>query len=210
MSTLFIIPHSVPVKNGCIFSHVTQSLTKLLSRVVAPDEVDYENMKYKKKAATSKLHKFTFGITSDPITQFACAFSSLIHDLDHPGVPNAILVSEETEIAKHYRNKSVAEQNSVDLAWNLLMEPRFKDLRRCIYRNQSELDRFRQLVVNSVMATDIVDTELGQLRKTRWERAFNKDPDAELDEKATDEVNRKATIVIEHLIQAADVAHTMQ
>jgi hypothetical protein len=60
-------------------SHVTQSLTKLLSRVVAPDEVDYENMTYKKKAATSKLHKFTFGITSDPITQFACAFSALIH-----------------------------------------------------------------------------------------------------------------------------------
>jgi hypothetical protein len=52
-------------------SHVTMSLTKLLSRVVAPDEVDYEHMKYKKKVATAKLHKFTFGITSDPITQFA-------------------------------------------------------------------------------------------------------------------------------------------
>jgi hypothetical protein len=47
------------------------SLTKLLSRVVAPDEVDYETMTYKKKVATAKLHKFTFGITSDPLTQFA-------------------------------------------------------------------------------------------------------------------------------------------
>lgn len=44
-------------------SHVTQSLTKLLSRVVTENEIDYENLRYKKKAGTSKLHKFTFGIT---------------------------------------------------------------------------------------------------------------------------------------------------
>jgi class 3 adenylate cyclase len=191
-------------------SHVTQSLTKLLSRVVTADEIDYDSMRYKKKAATSKLHKFTYGITSDPITQFACAFSAIIHDLDHPGVPNAVLVKEETRIAQLYRNQSVAEQNSVDLAWGLLMEPRFKDLRHCIYTTQAELDRFRQLVVNSVMATDIVDKELGALRKKRWETAFNKEATSELEEKERDEVNRKATIVIEHLIQAADVAHTMQ
>jgi hypothetical protein len=191
-------------------SHVTQSLTKLLSRVVTAEEIDYESMTYKKKAATSKLHKFTFGITSDPLTQFACAFSSIIHDLDHPGVPNAVLVKEDAEVAKLYRNKSVAEQNSVDLAWSLLMQPRFKELRQCIYTTQQELERFRQLVVNVVMATDIVDKELGALRKKRWEKAFNKSADVEVDERATDDVNRKATIVIEHLIQAADVAHTMQ
>eukprot|EP00934_Nitzschia_sp_Nitz4_P006074 Nitzschia sp. Nitz4//scaffold50_size126154//2557//6191//NITZ4_003666-RA/size126154-augustus-gene-0.111-mRNA-1//1//CDS//3329553641//6064//frame0 len=191
-------------------SHVTQSLTKLLSRVVAPNEVDYENMTYKRKAATRKLHKFTFGITSDPITQFACAFSALIHDMDHPGVPNAVLVKEGTEIAKQYRDKSVAEQNSVDLAWSLLMQQRFSDLRKYIYKNQSELVRFRQLVVNSVMATDIVDKELGQLRKNRWERAFSKVSEDESHHHLTEDVNRKATIVIEHLIQAADVAHTMQ
>jgi hypothetical protein len=70
---------------------------------------------------------------------------------------------------------------------------------------EEELRRFRQLVVNTVMATDIVDKELQALRKTRWETAFSKTkmPD-ELD------MNRKATIVIEHLIQASDVSHTMQ
>jgi hypothetical protein len=178
-------------------SHVTQSLTKLLSRVVTEDEIDYDNLRYKKKAGTSKLHKFTFGITSDPITQFACALSAIIHDLDHPGVPNAVLVNEGTRIATMYKNKSVAEQNSVDLAWSLLMEPRFKDLRGCIYKSQNELDRFRQLVVNSVMATDIVDKELGALRKKRWETAFNKEGNEYGGEEAREEVNRKATIVIE-------------
>jgi class 3 adenylate cyclase len=188
-------------------SHVTQSLTKLLSRVVATDAIDYDDMVYKKVEA-SALHKFTFGITSDPLTQFACTFSALIHDLDHPGVPNAQLVKEKVAIADLYKNKSVAEQNSVDIAWEMLMEERYKDLRACIYMSQAELVRFRQLVVNSVMATDIMDKELGAVRKRRWEKAF-KIQKSPLSDSQTN-ANRKATIVIEHVIQAADVAHTMQ
>jgi len=56
------------------------------------------------------------------------------------------------------------------------------------------------------MATDIVDKDLKALRNDRWDKAF-KDKVEEDEEK---DVNRKATIVIEHLIQASDVAHTMQ
>ena len=43
------------------------------------------------------------------------------------------------------------------------------------------------------------------LRNARWDKAFN---DVEDDEDR--DRNRKATIVIEHLIQASDVSHTMQ
>jgi hypothetical protein len=189
-------------------SHVTMSVTKLLSRVVTPDMIDYTDMKYKTKAGSSKLHEYTFGITSDPLTQFSVAFSALIHDVDHPGVPNSQLVKERADIATTYRNQSVAEQNSVDLAWGLLMEPAYVDLRQCIYTSQSELDRFRQLVVNCVMATDIFDKDLGALRRRRWDKAFSSSQqDVKVD---PDSPNRKATIVIEHLIQASDVAHTMQ
>ena len=51
----------------------------------------------------------------------------------------------------------------------------------------------------------IVDKDLKSLRNVRWDKAFK---DVEEDEDK--DVNRKATIVIEHLIQASDVAHTMQ
>jgi hypothetical protein len=44
------------------------------------------------------------------------------------------------------------------------------------------------------------------LRKNRWDKAFAHKTVAE----TKTDVNRKATIVIEHLIQASDVAHTMQ
>lgn len=199
-------------------SHVTQSVAKLLSRIVTADDIDYNAYQYKKKGNISHLHKHTYGITSDPITQFACAFSALIHDVDHSGVPNAQLIKEESDVALFYKNKSVAEQNSVDLAWSLLMEPEFDALRSYMYRDKEELDRFRQLVVNSVMATDIADRELGAARKARWSKAFahhSPSDDESVDthamvESRIDSTNRKATIVIEHLIQASDVSHTMQ
>ena len=83
------------------------------------------------------------------------------------------------------------------------------------------------------MATDLGDKELKALRNSRWEKAF---ANAELSSKvfnvsessnteslsgelhhqsppcniARDTINRKATIVIEHLLQAADVAHMSQ
>ena len=191
-------------------SHVTQSVSKLLSRVVTPDSIDYNSLSYTRAHQDAHLHEYTYGITSDPIIQFACTLSALIHDVDHPGVPNATLVNEHADVAEIYRNKSVAEQHSVDLAWELLMEPTYDNLRACIYQNQDELDRFRQLVVNSVMATDIADKELGALRKKRWEKAFSDTCSQHSSKSNSEDINRKATIVIEHLIQASDVAHTMQ
>ena len=87
-----------------------------------------------------------------------------------------------------------------------LNDDKFRDLRAAIYQTESEKTRFRQLVVNSVMATDIMDKDLKALRNARWDKAFSE----EYNESAKDASDRKATIVIEHLIQASDVAHTMQ
>jgi 3'5'-cyclic nucleotide phosphodiesterase len=186
-------------------SHVTMSVVKLLSRIVAPQQLEETSGEYNDISST--LHDHTYGITSDPLTQFSCVLSALIHDVDHPGVPNTQLVKEESDLAKRYDLKSPAEQNSVDLAWNLLMQDQYRDLRATIYKTDSELVRFRQLVVNSVMATDIADKELKALRNLRWNRAFST---TLMDKDQRDTINRKATIVIEHLIQASDVAHTMQ
>ncbi|KAG7337346.1 3'5'-cyclic nucleotide phosphodiesterase [Nitzschia inconspicua] len=177
--------------------HVSMSCTKLLARIATPDLDEY---------TAQEVFDHTYGITSDPLTQFATVFAALIHDIDHKGVPNSQLVNEGAPIADYYHNKSVAEQNSVDIAWELLMEDSYKNLRRTIYTTVAEFKRFRELVVNAVMATDIVDKDLKTLRNKRWEVAF--DPNTHEDAEAAR--NRKATIVIEHLIQASDVAHTMQ
>jgi hypothetical protein len=128
--------------------------------------------------------------------------------VDHTGVPNTRLIKENARIANLYKNKSVAEQNSVDLGWKLLMGNEYAAFRSSIFSNDTEFKRFRQLVVNSVMATDILDKELKQLRNGRWDKAFKDTLEGE--DNPEDNINRKATIVIEHLIQASDVSHTMQ
>jgi hypothetical protein len=183
--------------------HVSQSVVKLMSRIVAPD-IDVEE----NKDIAAHLHDHTYGITSDPLTRFACVFSALIHDVDHTGVPNTRLIKENARIANLYKNKSVAEQNSVDLGWKLLMDDEYAAFRSAIFSNDTEFKRFRQLVVNSVMATDIMDKELKKIRNGRWDKAFN--DTLEEEGYPEDTINRKATIVIEHLIQASDVSHTMQ
>ena len=122
-------------------------------------------------------------------------------------MPNNQLVKEKALVAAAY-STSPAEQNSIDLAWTLFMEDQFQNLRRTICPTHTDFARFRQLIVNAVMATDIMDKDLKTLRNARWERAFN-EPATSCEDRR-DTVNRKATIVIEHLIQASDVAHTMQ
>jgi class 3 adenylate cyclase len=211
VTTIAMMYRQNPFHNFEHASHVTMSVVKLLSRIVAPSDINVHENNNKKSSTralsfASTLHDHTYGITSDPLTQFACIFSALIHDVDHVGVPNTQLIKENASIAALYKGKSVAEQNSVDLSWDLLMDERYKNLRRTIYDSDAEFKRFRQLIVNSVMATDIMDKDLKVLRNNRWEKAFNEGPSDNLEEA----VNRKATIVIEHLIQASDVSHTMQ
>ncbi|CAB9500133.1 Receptor-type guanylate cyclase gcy [Seminavis robusta] len=198
----------VPFHNFEHASHVTMSVVKLLSRIVAPDDV-LENEK-EAHEIHSELHDHTYGITSDPLTQFAVVLSALIHDVDHTGAPNSQLIKEGASIASIYKGKSVAEQNSLDLAWSLLMDDSFVDLRNAIYKTDSELQRFRQLLVNIVLATDIVDKDLKSLRNRRWEKAFQEGGPNLIDLSSQDATNRKATIILEHLIQASDIAHTMQ
>ncbi|CAJ1930877.1 unnamed protein product [Cylindrotheca closterium] len=221
ISTVAGLYRSNPFHNFEHASHVTMSVIKLLSRIKAPSDLElmerHGSSEDLSQDIHAHLHDHTYGITSDPLTQFACAFAALVHDVDHEGVPNAQLVQEGAAVATMYNERSVAEQNSLVIAWNLLMSDRFANLRNTICATATELSRFRQLATNAVMATDIVDKDLKQLRNNRWDKAFKRDNNAvilqsyeEEEDETRDSINRKATIVIEHLIQASDVSHTMQ
>mmetsp|Transcript_3797 Transcript_3797/g.10667 ORF Transcript_3797/g.10667 Transcript_3797/m.10667 type:complete len:705 (+) Transcript_3797:1426-3540(+) len=176
-------------------SHVVQSVRKLFSRIVA--------------------------IPVDPMVEFASIFAALVHDVDHLGVPNSTLIATQPELSKMYQNRSVAEQNSLDLAWNLLFESKYDAFRACIYSNEAELRWFRSLAVNAVIATDIMDSDLKHNRDRRWAIAYP--PSPTVTAAATTPANNgndapssnahtdlQLTVVLEHLLQASDVAHTMQ
>jgi 3'5'-cyclic nucleotide phosphodiesterase len=125
------------------------------------------------------------------------------------GISNATLVKEKNPIAIFYGGKSPAENHSLSLGWELLMEPDYSDLVDCICgKDRKDADRLKDLLTNAVLATDVFDKELKEGRDTRWNRVFGTD-DLTRDE-AQHLDSLKATIVMEHLIQASDVAHTMQ
>lgn len=65
-----------PFHNFDHASHVTLSVSKLLARIVAPTDFDFAN----NATRSQMLHDHTYGITSDPLTQFSCILSALIHD----------------------------------------------------------------------------------------------------------------------------------
>ena len=207
VSTIASMYRGNPFHNFEHACHVTMSVSKLLTRIVAPDlEKQMKRGDFFGRDMASHLHDYTHGITSDPLAVLAIELSALIHDADHRGVSNVQLIKEEEKMGDLYKGKSVAEQNSLDIAWDLLMSEPFGELRHCLFANQAELLRFRQVLVNVVLATDIFDKELNDLRKQRWSKAFSA-VDETLKGKHSD---LKATIVIEHIIQASDVAHTMQ
>jgi class 3 adenylate cyclase len=193
-------------------THATMAMDRMLKRIASledPDPMSEPDTK-QKNAKTEALehHNRTFGIGSDPLTQFALIFSALIHDVDHVGVSNYQLIKEESPIAGLYKNKSVSEQNSVDIAWWLLMTPNFSNLRECIgLSDAKELRRFRQVLVNSVIATDILDIDLKVHRDKTWAKAFRKASSQIVSNSSN---SLKATAVIEHLMQAADAAHTLE
>lgn len=199
-------------------SHVTMSVHKLIQRITKPD-LGPEPEQGNAMATLSQIHKYTHGITSDPVTLFAIVFSALIHDVDHTGVSNTQLIEEEKMMASFYKNKSVAEQNSLTLSWGLLMSTEFSSLRSKLFADTEDLKRFRQVVVNVVLATDIFDKEENGRRESRWKQAFaakgsehlafsdSQSGSINLEEKRNP---LRSTIFIEHIIQASDVSHTMQ
>lgn len=199
-------------------SHVAMSARKLLKRIIKPDGIDYgqeyRTEQHRNVALGEEIHNCSLGISSDPWMQFAVVFAALVHDVDHTGVTNTQLIEEGNPIATTYKGQCIAEQHSIHVAWKLLMQDQFADLRACIYANDAERDRFRKLVVNAVIATDIADKQLQTWRKNRWDKAFHRVQDEDVETLTTlpqeHLMNYKATIVFEYIIQASDVAHTMQ
>jgi class 3 adenylate cyclase len=195
-------------------THVAISMDKMLQKISMPSNADKNYLGFNGKRTTaeelaSELDSRSFGIASDPLTEFSLMLSALIHDVDHTGISNYQLIKEACPIADLYKNKSVAEQNSVDIAWWLLMTPNFSALRKAIFSDATEKRRFRQVFVNSVIATDILDRDLKVHIDRRWDKAFRKNKIAKIPETVRlKEV--QATAVIEHVMQACDFAHTMQ
>lgn len=85
------------------------------------------------------------------------------------------------------------------------MKDKYSDLRKLIYDTQDDYERFRSVFISSVLSTDCLDKDLAAARRERWESAFAEGFFVNIEGKR----HNRATIIIEHLIQGSDIAHTV-
>jgi hypothetical protein len=193
------------------------STVKLFGRISSQN---LNNGNHVGEAQLMSPESYSYWLTFNPLIKFGSVLAALIHDADHQGVPNSQLVKEEEEnelqqlfMLNNYGKVSVAEQHSVNIGWKLFMDSKLLEY---VCSTEADALLLRQIVINSVMATDIVDRDLASSRNARWKAAFdnnNSTTDVDATVVATDDEDtqhRKATIVLELLLQASDVSHTMQ
>eukprot|EP00834_Sanchytrium_tribonematis_P004089 NODE_184_length_13742_cov_0.550539.p1 type:complete len:722 gc:universal NODE_184_length_13742_cov_0.550539:9675-7510(-) len=87
------------------------------------------------------------------IDLLACIFAAAVHDLDHPGRTNNFLINTQDSRAVLYNDRAVLENHHVSTAFRLLK----KDESNFIsHFTKPEAKQFRELVVDMVLATDMV------------------------------------------------------
>jgi hypothetical protein len=188
-------------------SHTILSVTKLLASLEATLgsydkqlELDFE----------SRINENVCAMLTHPVAQFALVFAAMIHDMEYEA-PNYQLIREGSKIAKTYKYKSCAEQNSIHKAWTLLMQPAYADFRDCLFGSQEDVELFRSLLVKSVMATDIWDKEQSSARMNRWDTFVSGIAQSTKPPSSEEELSlQKAAVVVDHLIQVSDISHTVQ
>jgi 3'5'-cyclic nucleotide phosphodiesterase len=185
-------------------NHVVVSTLTLLRKLKSSSDNIKPNAREKVNHTVNTKRDDRDFLLFDPMIEFALVFAAMIHDVDHQGVSNRILIQESALIAKKYDNKSVAEQNSLDIAWKLLMESDYEDLRQCLFPTQQEHQRFRQIVVNAVIATDLFDNGLKRKRLRHFGQVFHPEKSSSV------QTSQKAAVLVELILQVSDVIHTMQ
>lgn len=141
----------------------------------------------------------------------------LSHDLD----PLAIL----------YNDQSIAEQNSLTVAFTYLMKEEFTELRHVLFgneKNKDELIRFRSNVIDLVLCTDIFSSERNLIVSSKYEQNFGRETVPTEEKKEEEEEQNmgnnpsskdtnpdhpnatKAIVVLQQMLRIADVAANIQ
>eukprot|EP00984_Skeletonema_dohrnii_P021840 scaffold11014_cov110-Skeletonema_dohrnii-CCMP3373.AAC.1 len=189
-------------------SHVMLSATKLcyMLKDAAPSTAAVEdttnngavNPLYDSPTTTTTT-KITTNSIYDPWLHFALTFAALLHDVDHKGLPNAVLKSHSDPLSIRYGSpicmSSYAEWNSVDIGLSLLECEEF-DLLRGVLLSQPSCgsessgggqqrvvgggrENFMKLVQDLVLCTDIASAQRRELGMSKWDRLFVSPPSKE-------------------------------
>ena len=83
---------------------------------------------------------------------FALLVSALCHDVDHPGNTNAFEIATDSELAQKHNDQSVLENHHCNVTFSVM---RKKDCDFLIGFSNTDRRRFRKIVIQSILATDM-------------------------------------------------------
>lgn len=162
--------------------HVVLSTAHMIDQMLTANQRPPSVSKRNKRLVASSPS--LFGLRRDPISLFALVFAALIHDVEHPGIPNRQLSAEDDDLAILYSDTSIAEQHSLHVGFQQLLQPHYSDMKQILAGPSSAADaallaqpdnqyrRFRRQVIGLVLNTDIASPERTQLFKSKWKEAF--------------------------------------
>jgi hypothetical protein len=89
------------------------------------------------------------------------------------GIPNRQLAIEDDRLAVLYNDQSMAENWSLYVGFSELLQNDFSALRKVILQEGTDdYRRFRRIVIDLVLSTDIASPERTQISKSKWKEAF--------------------------------------
>ncbi|CAB9512395.1 natriuretic peptide receptor 2 [Seminavis robusta] len=198
----------LPYHNFEKAAYTAMSVQKLLIRCMVSDDSAKIDSLDVGSSHNSQNSVQLYMADIDPLSQFAIFFAALISDIAECGKSNRQLAEEKPHVCEMYGGESVKEQMSTNTGWDILMDPCYKDLQECLFSTEEDLFRFRCLVCNCVLATDHFNGKAQAWRNRRWDKAFHVYCDnLRLHE---GDLDLKATVVIEALVQASDISNTLQ
>jgi hypothetical protein len=150
----------VPYHNAEHAFHVTISMNKLLDMMLS-------------RRFGEGIVAPSFGLRHQPLALFAMVFAALVHDVEHTGVANRVLATEESRLAIQYNDQSVAENRSLYVAFDELLRPGYRHLRDVLCPEAADHHVWRKHVINLVLHTDIASPEKTQLGRSKWKEAFH-------------------------------------
>ncbi len=173
-------------------SHVVASTDVLIAMLKNKRPQNHNNSKRRCSASTNfsditsdfstsqRNHPMSNDLSNCPLIHVALVICALVHDVEHQGVGNKQLVDEDDPLAIKYNGKSVAENHSLDVALQMLQEPRYSCLYTCIVGTPDDSNMttnhnerlFRRIFYDIILATDINSQERLQRNKEKWKLAF--------------------------------------
>ncbi|KAI8334442.1 hypothetical protein BC941DRAFT_432989 [Chlamydoabsidia padenii] len=137
-----------------------------------------------------------------PLDVLALVLASIGHDVGHPGVNNMFMIRTATPLSLMYNDRSVLESFHAMVFFNILQRHCFRPLTE--WQTTAKYTRFRKIVVQSILATDmgLHDDYVNRIQRQQ-ERLYASPIDASNEDQAEDEI----ILICGSLIKCADISN---